>query len=64
MQYKDCPTCDGTGVEIYEIESGGYYNSGNMPTPYVDIIEKQRECEGCNGHGRIIISPLEEEEDV
>lgn len=62
MQYKDCPTCDGTGIEIYEIESGGYFGVGI--SPYVDIIEKQRECEGCNGHGRIIISPLEEEEDV
>ena len=41
MQYKDCPTCDGTGVEIYEIESGGYFGVGI--SPYVDIIEKQRE---------------------
>ncbi len=60
MQYKECPTCNGTGIESYETQSGGYVRF----SPYVDFVTRTRECEGCNGHGRIIISPLDEEEDV
>ena len=51
MQTKECDNCSGSGVEIIEIERGGYYGAGI--SPYVDIIEKERECEDCNGFGYV-----------
>lgn len=55
-RWRECEACKGTGVVTEEYQVGGY-----SPDRWVEVRERQVQCDACDGLGDVSVDPWDDD---